>query len=288
MKAVPSESFRYSELWWISHLGLSLRSNPPPRPASGLLPRPSGAGAVRGDTQWEAVSGCGSRSGSSPGLSRCSGPWWLSPLGRGPGRGFPPPREGRFAVTPPEEGHQLVLPRSLPRPAFASSPAPGAGAVRGDSWGKAVPGAGSSSDLSPDTGPWWLSRLGEGLTGRGACPPPLSLARRYPHPPPRPRLRRSSPAPGAGAVRGDIQWKSVSGVALNPVLPRVCPDALDRSGLRTFDVRAPALRPVPYRIRGRGAGSPHKIIPVSPSGGPCMRIPGGNRAMGVCGWCCAA
>jgi len=178
-----------------------------------------------------------------------------------------------FGALPPQ---QPPTPPGLRPP----PPPPGRGQCVGIARGKPCRGPVLPRISPPDTGPWWLSPRGRG--------PPLSLARRYPHPPPRPRLRRSSPVPGAGAVRGDSWGKAVSGVALNPVLPRVCPDALDRSGLRTFDVRAPALRPVPYRIRGRGAGSPHKIIPVSPSGGPCMRIPGGNRAMGVCGWCCAA
>jgi hypothetical protein len=39
-------------------------ANPPPRPASGLLPRPTGAGAVHGDTQGE----------NCPGVTRDSRP----------------------------------------------------------------------------------------------------------------------------------------------------------------------------------------------------------------------
>ena len=68
--------------------GLLIHSSPatpsPPAPPT-LLPRPHpGAGAVRGDIQWEAVPG------SSLESPPCSGPWGYRHGERGPGRGFAP------------------------------------------------------------------------------------------------------------------------------------------------------------------------------------------------------
>ena len=49
-----------------------------------------------------------------PGISPDSGPWWLSPWGRGQGRGFPPPRR-RYSYAdfrhPPPRPRCALLPR---------------------------------------------------------------------------------------------------------------------------------------------------------------------------------
>ncbi len=84
---------------------------PPPRPRFALLPRPRvGAGAVmaisgesrarercRRRLPGRIAKGEPPRSWFSPGISPGSGPWWLSPWGRGlplPAGGTPPPCPG--------------------------------------------------------------------------------------------------------------------------------------------------------------------------------------------------
>jgi hypothetical protein len=50
--------------------------------------------------------------------------------------------------------------------------------------------------LAPDTGPWGVSPLGEGQTGRGRMPPPLSLLPICQHPPPQEEDTPGRPYPG--------------------------------------------------------------------------------------------
>ncbi len=61
--------------------------------------------------------------------------------------------------------------------------------------------------MNPHSDFQWISQLGEGLTGRGARPPPLSSALKVSHlsPPPRPASGLLPRPSGAGAVRGDMR-----------------------------------------------------------------------------------
>jgi hypothetical protein len=85
-----------------------------------------------------------------PGISPDSGPWWLSPWGRGPGKGFPPPRAKRYPESP--------LCKPLPPPGG------GARAVMAISSGKPCPGAPLPS----------VSRRGRGRTSPGPSLFPVS------------------------------------------------------------------------------------------------------------------
>ena len=169
---------------------------------------------------------------SSPGLSQYTGPWWISPLG-GEADG-----EGGLPSSP-------VSPRSdtrkpPPRPRFALLPRPpgGTGAVCGDIQGN--PCLGVALDpvlLRPIPMQWTVAAIapGEGLTGRGACPPPLShhvAILTTPHPA---RASRSSPAPsgGRGQCVAISRGKPCQGVTLDLVLPRACPRTPDRGSYHT-------------------------------------------------------
>ncbi|CVK34413.1 protein of unknown function [Methanoculleus bourgensis] len=70
--------------------------------------------------------------------------------------------------------------------------------------------------MFPYSGPWWVSPLGVGLTGRGAGPPPLSHARRYPHIPAPPHPSPEGAEAVLGRIPGEIcAWKCDK---QNPVL----------------------------------------------------------------------
>ena len=168
----PEKSFpglsQYTGPWWILPLGggadgegglpsspVSPRSdthNPPPRPRFALLPRPPQGGGV---SVWrysgKSVPGCGSGPGSSPAYPDAVDRGGYRPGGGADGEGGLP----SSPVSPRSDTHNPP-----PRPRFALLPRPlgGAGAVRGDIQGKAVPGCdsgpGSSPGLSSYTGPW--------------------------------------------------------------------------------------------------------------------------------------
>ncbi len=174
---------------------LSICQHPPPRPASGLLPRPEGRGQ-----SWR-YPGKGRTRGASP----YTGPWEVSPRGVGQtGRGQKPPPLSLLSICrhPP------------PRPASGLLPRPKG---RGQSWrypGKAVSGrvnpcASSLFRLAPYTGPWEASPRGEGQTGRRQkAPAPVSdfnmlaSCSQYASIPPA-RPPASSPAPRAVSGRVD-------------------------------------------------------------------------------------
>jgi hypothetical protein len=166
---------------------LSICQHPPPRPASGLLPRPEGRGQ-----SWrypgKAVPGA-----------------YPHALDRGR---YPHGGRGRRG------GGMRPLPCLCSQYASIPHPAPPREG-RGQSWrypGKAVsrrvnPCASSLFRLALYTGPWEVSPLGEGQTGRRQKPPPLSLlsicwhpALNMPASPTPPGLRPPPPPQGAGAV----------------------------------------------------------------------------------------
>jgi len=192
-----------------------LPATPTPPAPSALLPRPHrGAGSVRGDTWWAAVSGvepAGSRARFFAGLFPDTGPCGYRHGGRGRRGGgtcssspvshapdtLPPP------AAPPRprlrrDTHTLLAgPPTPPAPAaLLPRPHRGAGSVRGDTWWAAVSGVelvGSRarffSRISPCCGPWGISPRGVGPTGRGNSFPLPCLSRsRYlasagnPHP----------------------------------------------------------------------------------------------------------
>ena len=117
------------------------------------------------------------------------------------------------ARTTDAKGSPVTVSRGKPRMAMAGgNPCPGGS---GDNLLERAGGV----QLSPCSGPWWLSPLGEGLTGRGPSPPPLSHRVAIlvtPSPGPSPR-----PAPGApphqqcsGASSRDFSRVSVQTVKL--------------------------------------------------------------------------
>ncbi len=169
---------------------------------------------------------------SFPGLSQYTGPWWILPLGGGAdGEGGLP----SSPVSPRSDTHNPP-----PRPRFALLPRPprGAGSVCGDIQGN--PCLGVALDpvlLRPIPMQWTVAAIapGEGLTGRGACPPPLShhvAILTTPHPA---RASRSSPAPsgGRGQCVAISRGKPCQGVTLDLVLPRACPRTPDRGSYHT-------------------------------------------------------
>jgi len=147
---------------------------------------------------------------------------------------------GRGACPPPLSHHVAILTTPHPARASRSSPAPprGAGSVCGDIQGN--PCLGVALDpvlLRPIPMQWTVAAIapGEGLTGRGACPPPLShhvAILTTPHPA---RASRSSPAPsgGRGQCVAISRGKPCQGVTLDLVLPRACPRTPDRGSYHT-------------------------------------------------------
>ncbi len=185
------------------------RSPSPPHPARAARssPAPSArivlAAVSRGRREPES---------DFPGLSRYTGPWWLSPRGEGTGEGETP-SPGKMV---PESSSPATptLPGLRPPP-----PPPGAGAAHGDIQWKAVPGDGAGGGfpegraekdlLLPvrsrgppcSSGPWGY-RHGEWGPGRGSPPP-----RRWV-----PVRSSSKPRPPEGAVRGDTGEKPSPGM----------------------------------------------------------------------------
>ena len=148
-----------------------------------------------------------------PPLSPTLQPSYFSPasLARASGKGYPYPSTG--PPTPPAPSALLPRPRR------------GAGSVRGDIRGAAVPGSSPGSPRALDRGDYrhggW-GRRGGGTrspspvsyapdtlllpaTPTPPAPSPTGSHTLLPAPPPHPRLRRSSPAPPrAGSVPGRI------------------------------------------------------------------------------------
>jgi len=83
------------------------------------------------------------------------------------------------------------------------------------------------------TGPWWISPLGEGPTGRGASPPPLSLARRYPQPPPRPACGLLPRPLRGGGSHGDIRWNAAPGGGADAGFPKDREESASKNQLET-------------------------------------------------------
>jgi len=149
----------------------ALPSVPPLRPRFALLPRPlPGAGAVMAIARGKPCQGVvlavvfrekggeRARTWFDPGISPCSGPWWLSPRGVGTGEGVSPPRAKCHPKVP------LRQPPPRLRFALLPCPLPGAGAVMTISGGKPCP------VLPWDLPGQWtvgISPSGEG-TGEGA------------------------------------------------------------------------------------------------------------------------
>jgi len=174
------------------------RSPSPPHPARAARssPAPSArivlAAVSRGRREPES---------DFPGLSRYTGPWWLSPRGEGTGEGETP-SPGKMV---PESSSPATptLPGLRPPP-----PPPGAGAAHGDIQWKAVPGDGAGGGfpegraekdlLLPvrsrgppcSSGPWWLSPRGEG-TGERVSPAPQVGPRTF---------LLKAPPPGGGST----------------------------------------------------------------------------------------
>ena len=115
------------------------------------------------------------------GVSPDTGPWEVSPLGEG--------QTGRGACAP-----SPVSASNMP-----ASPTPGGRCPGKVVSGRATPHSGSLFRLAPYTGPWGVSPLGEGQTGRGHAPPPLSLLSTCRHPPPQEEDTRGRPYPGEQA-----------------------------------------------------------------------------------------
>ena len=80
----------------------------------------------------------------SSGISPWSGPWWISPWGRGPGRETPSPRAKCHPTVP------LRQPPPRPRFALLPRPLPGARAVMAISRGKPCPGSGADAGFPGD------------------------------------------------------------------------------------------------------------------------------------------
>ncbi len=164
---------------------LSICSHPPPRPASGLLPRPARGGGSRGDTRGKAVSGA---------YPHYTGPWAEgaeSPLpclyfqyahiphpARPPATSPAPPEAGAVMAIPGERPYPGRIPITLDRgrrgqkasspvsasnmpasptpPGLRPPPRPGrSGGSHGDTRGKAVSGA-----YPHYTGSWGVSPRG--------------------------------------------------------------------------------------------------------------------------------
>jgi len=109
---------------------------------------------------------------------------------------------------------------------------------------------------------------------------------------PTPAVPAVVPSPkGRGQCVGIPSGKPCPCVALDPVLPRACPAAVDRGGYRHWGRGPGRGKPPPREGRFAVTPSPCRRVPVSPSPKiptppglleQCVAIPGGNRAMGVC------
>jgi hypothetical protein len=210
---------------------ISICQHPPPRPASGLLPRPKGRGQ-----SWrypgKAVSGRVNPCASSLfRLAPYTGPWEASPRGEGQtGRGqkasspvsafnMPTsPTPGRGAPEKPEDHPPRISALNIsasPTPPGLWPPPPAPGGPRAV---VAIPGERPYPGRIPITGPWEASPRGEGQTGRGQkAPSPVSAfnvlasCSQYasiPHPA---RPPASSPAPRGGGSRGDTRGRPYPG-----------------------------------------------------------------------------
>jgi len=148
--------------------GITIHSagSPHPARASGAPPPPPPEEGVRA---WRYL--VESRIRVFPGLSPCSGPWWISPLGErltGRGDASPLPCLSRSRHLAPCQPH--------PARAFGAPPPPrrgggsawryqGSSRIRGATGGK------------PCTGPWGYRHGGWGLAGRGNSFPLPCLSR---------------------------------------------------------------------------------------------------------------
>jgi len=236
---------------------------PPPRPRFALLPRPlPGAGAVMAIARGKPCQGVvlavvfrekggeRARTWFDPGISPCSGPWWLSPRGEGTGEGARP--------LPGQNGTRTSLSGS-PHPARACGapppPPPGGEGSAGDSRWEAVPGSPPGSPRAVDRGGYR-----HGGRGPGGSPPPRRCELIRPSPaaptPPAPAALLLRPLPGARTVM------AIPGGKPCPVLPRVPPvqwtawwlspwgegtgegeAPSPQAGTRTFLFKAPGPRP---------------------------------------------
>ena len=166
------------------------RGTPTPPAPSALLPRPlPGAGSGRGDTWWEAVSG------SSPGSPHAVDRGDIATGGGADGEGepVPPPLSptlqpsyfspASLARTSAGDTHPLLRPPTPPAPA-ALRPHPrggqgqclryqGSSRARGGASGKPYP---ALFRLIPVHWTVGISPRGEGPTGRGLAPSPVSYA----------------------------------------------------------------------------------------------------------------
>ena len=162
-----------------------------------------------------------------PGLSRYTGPWWLSPRGEGTGEGARPlpgqnVTQKFLSGIPTPPGLRRGIPVRFfgsPHPArpSASSPAPGGGGSQGDTQWKAVPGgaprAGFPGEGSVSPDPVRSRDLPMGWTvgvsprvvgtGEGETASPQVGTRTF---------LLKAPAPRRGAVRGDTGEKPSPGM----------------------------------------------------------------------------
>jgi len=245
-----------------------LPAAPTPPAPSALLPRPAGRGqcvAISGEqpylgcNRWEAVHWTVGISPRGVGLTGRGNSFPLPCLSRSKHlasrcRHFCEGYPGTSAGTPTPPAPSALLPR----------PHPGAGSVRGDIRGAAVPGvepvghrARLFSRISPYAGPWGYRHWGRRPAGRGNLFPLPCLSRSrhlapcqpYParpsagrlpmhfcrQPPPRPRLRRSAPSPaGRGqcvAISGEQPYPGRNRWATVPGSSPGSPHAVDRGDI---------------------------------------------------------
>jgi len=235
--------------------GITIHSagSPHPARASGAPPPPPPEEGVRA---WRYL--VESRVRVFPGLSPCSGPWWISPLGeRLTGRGDVSPLpclqipilrfvgipHGRRSArcirprtdpNPPIRWHPplcwqqathtpLPAPSTPPAPSPAGYPYTSAGSPHpARAFGAPPPprrGGGSAwrylvesrirvfPGLSPCSGPWWISPLGERLTGRGDASPLPCLSRSRHLAPCQPHPARAFGAPPPPRRGGGSAWR---------------------------------------------------------------------------------
>jgi len=266
---------------------------PPPRPRlRRSSPAPTGgAGSVRGDTWWKAVSGvepAGSRDRFFAGLSPCSGPWWISPSGeRLTGRGGASPLPClqipilRFVGIPHSAGslhptrafvgipvHSLPAAPTPPAPpALLPRPLPAGGGSARDTWWKAVPGVEPVGSRALDRGD---IAFGGGADGEGELvPPPLSLTLQTPC---------SLPAPSRPAFSRQATHTLLPAPPPRPRLRRSAPSPAGRGQC----VAISGEQPYPgcnrwATVPGSSPGSPHML-----DRGDIAIGGGGPRGGGTC------
>jgi len=282
-----------------------LPAAPTPPAPSALLPRPAGRGqcvAISGEqpylgcNRWEAVHWTVGISPRGVGLTGRGNSFPLPCLSRSKHlasrcRHFCEGYPGTSAGTPTPPAPSALLPR----------PHPGAGSVRGDIRGAAVPGvepvghrARLFSRISPYAGPWGYRHWGRRPAGRGNLFPLPCLSRSrhlapcqpYParpsagrlpmhfcrQPPPRPRLRRSAPSPaGRGQCSRYLVESRIRGATGGPPCPALLQDlpicwTVGISPLGEGPTGRGNLFPLPCLSRSRYL-APRQPYPARPSAG---------------------